>query len=632
MASNYFSKQNPTDISLQSEDGGGLTLTKNGKFLFGAKLQEITDELNETSFNGVVDINPNTNSSYIGIMNMDSEPVEVNIPNNNQYSLFTPPEENIVFTDPPKDDCANEFDNSSTVLLNWENNNVNLGWDPYGANGTGIKDGEINKAKKYFKDNYWDTNSKNTGNFSIASDALNNAGNPKLLIKNLPPGLRVMAAQFNYNAKQWWTRILAAVGENWLNSGLGVPYRLTSNLGPTSSDSYEYLLDDGVTKSGKFVYNPYKVQPDPNKEFSLKGDKRIQLFIDQYDQIISVYNQDKTAFLTALKKETIRYYTALDGSNKALLNFHTQYVEKAYDLALKYINCPYDTQNSTTVKPNPSQSTQSTPPPSPTPAVSMTAQEIEEGIYAANFLPAAENETSQVFEEVLVQNPKDVIQNPPVTWSLSVISTTKAPTETVRIKANNGGKIPKDGSEFKTYGSLFKIIQPADSKGLGSQVYYPTALFNQADPLWNKLSSNGGTMGSIGCAYASFCMLVTHHKNDPGYTPQWMWDNASKSIVVYWNTLAKAVGLTAVKESGTMARIDELLKTRPVEFEWVTARANRNGWKGVKYAYGNQHWMVIVGKNTDGTYTIFDPSGGKIRSNVSGESIEVGLNNIVYIK
>lgn len=399
MASNYFANQNPNDIAIQSEDGGGMVFTKQGKFLFGAKLPEINQQLNEEFYQGNVDVNPNTNSSFIGIMNANSEPIDVDIPSTNQYSLFTPPENVILEPNPPKDDCANEFNDAATVLLTWENDNVNLGWDPYGANGSGIKNGEINKAKKYFLDNFWDTNNKNTGNFSISSDAGSNKNDPKLLIKNLPPGLRIMAAQFNYNAKQWWTRILATAGEDWLNSGFGVPYRLTANLGPNSNDSYEYLLKDGTTKSGKFVYNSYKVQPDSTKEFTLKGDKRIQLFIDQYDQIIDLYNQDKAKFLSALKDETIRYYTAFNGSNTTLLNFHKQYVEKAYDLALKYMDCPFDNQmTSTTVKPNPNQSTQSTPPPSPTPPVSLTAAEIEEGIYEANFLPASEDEGFQLFD------------------------------------------------------------------------------------------------------------------------------------------------------------------------------------------------------------------------------------------
>ena len=399
MANNYFANQNPNDITIQSEDGGGMIFTKQGKFLFGAKLPDVNKQLNEEFYQGNVDINPNTNSSFIGVMNAQSEAIDVNIPSNNQYSLFTPPENVVVEPNPPKDDCANEFNDAATTLLNWENDNVQLGWAPYGANGTGIKNGEIDKAKKYFLDNYWNTNNNNTGNFSIAADANTNKSNPKLLIKNLPPGLRIMAAQFNYNAKQWWTRILATAGEDWLNSGFGVSYKSTSNLGPTGADSYEYLLKDGVTKSGKYVYNPYKVNPDPNKTFSLKGDKRIQLFIDQYDQIIDLYNQDKDKFLSALKDETIRYYTALDGSNTDLLNFHKKYVEKAYSLAVRFKDCPMDDQmSSTTVKQNPNKSTESTPAPSPTPATSLTAAEIEEGIYEANFLPSSESEGFQIFD------------------------------------------------------------------------------------------------------------------------------------------------------------------------------------------------------------------------------------------
>jgi hypothetical protein len=420
MASNYFANQNPNDIAIQSEDGGGIVLTNQGKFLFGAKLPDVNQQLNEDFYQGNVDINPNTNSSFIGIMNAKSAPVDVNIPSTNQYSLFTPPENTVVEPNPPKDDCANEFNDSSAVLLNWENDNTSKGnyknittavydggWDPYGANGSGIKNGEINKAKKYLQDYFWNTNNKNTGDFSIAADAGTNKDNPKLLIKNLPPGLRVMAVQFNYNAKQWWTRILATVGEDWLNSGFGIPYRLTSNLGPTSSDSYEYLLKDGITKSGKYVYNSYKVAPDSNKEFALKGDKRIQLFIDQYDQIIDLYNQDKGKFLSTLKDETIRYYKALDQAltpNPSRLKFWLEYVERAYKLATKFKDCPADNQMSpTTVLPKPNQSTQSIPPPSPTPQVSLTADEVEEGIYIANFLPASESEGAQIFGYIIYE-------------------------------------------------------------------------------------------------------------------------------------------------------------------------------------------------------------------------------------
>jgi hypothetical protein len=642
MASNYFANQNLNDIAIQSEDGGGMIFTKQGKFLFGAKLPEINEQLNEEFYQGNVDVNPNTNSSFIGIMNANSEPIDVDIPSTNQYSLFTPLENVILEPNPPKDDCANEFNDAATVLLTWENDNVALGWDPYGANGTGIQNGEIDKAKKYFLDNYWNTNNKNTGNFSVAAEAGVNQQNSKLLIKNLPPGLRIMAAQFNYNAKQWWTRILATVGEDWLNSGFGVPYRLTANLNSNSNDSYEYLLKDGITKSGKFVYNPYKVQPDPSKEFTLKGDKRIQLFIDQYDQIIDLYNKDKAKFLSALKDETIRYYTkdetiryytAFNGSNTPLLNFHKTYVEKAYELALKYMNCPVDDQmTSTTVKPDPNKSTESTKP-KPSPPVSLTAQEIEEGIYEANFLPASEDEGAKLIDEILVQNPDDITQNAPTTQSSSVINPDTIKLEINKIKKSNNNIIPKEGLDFKKYKSLFKLIEPTDVKdNLGNQVYYPTALFNQGDPTWGSLKDGIYTMRKQGCAYVSFCMLVTYHKKDAGYTPEWMWNNASQEIVVKWSILANTVNLKFIRDKkGTMDSIDELLKTKPVEFEWVKETATKNGYKGEPYAKSRQHWMVIVGKNSDRTYTIFDPNGGKIRENVIASSIKAGLGAIVYI-
>jgi hypothetical protein len=41
--------------------------------------------------------------------------------------------------------------------------------------------------------------------------------------------------------------------------------------------------------------------------------------------------------------------------------------------------------------------------------------------------------------------------------------------------------------------------------------------------------------------------------------------------------------------------------------------------------------MVITGKNSDGTYTVFDPAGGVIRKNQSRDQIEAGLERIAYV-
>lgn len=93
----FFSDINPTDITIQSEDGGGIKFTQQGKFIFGAKQQNIIDQLNQENYQGTVDVNPNE-QSYIAIMNDNSTNVDVEIGNKNQFSLFEPVNNNIVTT------------------------------------------------------------------------------------------------------------------------------------------------------------------------------------------------------------------------------------------------------------------------------------------------------------------------------------------------------------------------------------------------------------------------------------------------------------------------------------------------------------------------------------------------------
>jgi len=343
----FFRDIQPGDVSIEGRQSNGITAKSDGSVILysGVKNNELE---NLQNYNGNIPIDGYL-GNIIAVLKADQE-VAFPIGNNNEetYIESTQIDPNKIITaENTTTDCGNEFDEAATVLLNWENDNVSLGWDPYGANGTGIKNGEIDKAKKYFLDNYWNTNDKNTGDYSIAEAAstLTSPDEPKLLIKNLPPGLRIMAAQFNYNAKQWWTRILAAVGEDWLNSGYGLPYRVTVNLPKTGGPFvYEYFLKDGVTKSGNKVYSPYAPIPfNAGKDQTVQeGWKRVWMFLREYDDIISLYNKDKVKFLTALKDETIRYYKTLDNSNNRqdLLNFHVTYVEKAYELALKYKDCP----------------------------------------------------------------------------------------------------------------------------------------------------------------------------------------------------------------------------------------------------------------------------------------------------
>jgi hypothetical protein len=124
--------------------------------------------------------------------------------------------------------------------------------------------------------------------------------------------------------------------------------------------------------------------------------------------------------------------------------------------------------------------------------------------------------------------------------------------------------------------------------------------------------------------------------------------------MVYWDKMAATVNKKVTLTQGSMAQIDKILQTKPVGFEWYGGIIYKNkGWdkgynlykgnvkvspsgkkvttKGISYTSSKQHWMVITGKNSDGTYTIFDPAGGVIRKNQTTEHIEAGLNRIIYV-
>jgi hypothetical protein len=495
----FFRDVNPGDVSIEGRQSNGITARADGSVILysGVKNNELE---NLQNYNGNIPIDGYL-GNIIAVLKADQE-VAFPIGNNNEetYIESTQIDPNKIITaENTTTDCGNEFDEAATVLLNWENDNVSLGWDPYGANGTGIKNGEIDKAKKYFLDNYWNTNDKNTGDYSIAEAAstLTSPDEPKLLIKNLPPGLRIMAAQFNYNAKQWWTRILAAVGEDWLNSIYGLPYRVTVNLPKTGGPFvYEYFLKDGVTKSGNKVYSPYAPIPfNAGKDQTVReGWKRVWLFLREYDDIISLYNKDKVKFLTALKDETIRYYKTLDNSNNRqdLLNFHVTYVEKAYELALKYKDCPpQQTQQTQTQQVQQVQQTQQQ-----TTSNTLPTKEDTPPDPAIEFLPETEFAQSsvQIFDDEI---------NYITIGNLSPLSPEKyAEGEKVTVVGNNGYKTSyvKKGKYFypdptkipllKDKSFTDKVKQIANEFGISAEFLIKIMInesgLNPASGLWRK--------------------------------------------------------------------------------------------------------------------------------------------------
>ena len=262
------------------------------------------------------------------------------------------------------------------------------------------------------------------------------------------------------------------------------------------------------------------------------------------------------------------------------------------------------------------------PSPSPTPPVVVEEENLTEFKYDETPI----EEGIPLYDIIQV---KDNIQDGVLTVESPSLVSIASARNAIR---NNGGRVPKEGVDFEKYGSSFKIIQNNEATygALGNQHYYPCALYNQGDPQWGSNFGGGYTLKAAGCCYTSFSMIVTNRKNNAGYTPQWFWDNVKKSTVVYWSVMGDAVGLSGNLVSTTStSKVDEVLKTGPLMFEWDnTNRASKTSYAGIYTK--RHHWMVINGRNTDGTYTIFDPAGGKIRKNQTKAQIEAGLIRIFY--
>jgi len=325
MANNYFAKQNPTDIAIQSEDGGGLVFTQQGKYLFGSKLPDVNQQLNEESFQGNVDVDPNTNSSYIGIMNAQSEPINIDISSTNQYSLFTPPE-NIIIEPAPQDDCDPEFD---AVLIG-------------GLDTGGYK--PLNEQLDIFKEGYGSEKKVKAFSHSTSVTAITS------FLKDHP---KVPVIMFSAGCK-YSDKIAAVPSINKSRIYIVEPYN--GSDAKTTPKAVQDAVASGVPSKNVYV--------GPGAGVG-KG------IID---------NPSKT---NSSKKGIDAHWDALRIVGKVMKD---------------NIKCNSQQTQSTTVLPDPNKSTNSTPRPSPTPPTSMTAQEIEEGIYNANFLPASDNPGADLFD------------------------------------------------------------------------------------------------------------------------------------------------------------------------------------------------------------------------------------------
>jgi len=428
----YYPRINSTDRNILHEDGGGIVMTNQGKFMFSSLSKEKLNELKELQYNGVLPIEFN-NMSIIGIMNEDSLPqnniIEGNI---NRTTLIDPTGIN---PPPPSSNniCGgeeidnNEFQEAAKIFSLWEelnsnggNSNLsfydnnryfksinqlsnlfitsdyqqiiskvglngasfkNLGWEQYGS-------GESSLLSNigFFYSDYWIKNNNNDlGKLNnqyqkqFTQTSTNQNINRSIFdIQTLPSGLRTICLRTNYNSgKTWINRILTTVGPNYMNE---------PTLGITIAESKE-------GSSGL--------------PFSDKAKK----FFDQYDQIIVLYNRDKQKFLEQLAKETKDFTVRLvdQGNNlrfktqpNAFKDFYSIYVDLSLAIALKYKDCPdeYTVAGSVQQQSQQSQKTNNK-------VVSKTiTEEEDEGLYEIEFeaLPTNENDINNNFINTGVEN------------------------------------------------------------------------------------------------------------------------------------------------------------------------------------------------------------------------------------
>ena len=70
----YRRKINPGDVSIEGRASNGITLDNTGNvFLYSSQNQNIINQLDSSSYTGVVEISPNTDNSFIGILSTSTD-------------------------------------------------------------------------------------------------------------------------------------------------------------------------------------------------------------------------------------------------------------------------------------------------------------------------------------------------------------------------------------------------------------------------------------------------------------------------------------------------------------------------------------------------------------------------------
>jgi len=202
--------------------------------------------------------------------------------------------------------------------------------------------------------------------------------------------------------------------------------------------------------------------------------------------------------------------------------------------------------------------------------------------------------------------------------------------------------IPKDENPASTIDdtdlgnedvSSTESVGPPDIDKANVAILWNCNIFNQGDIRWGNYSGSGTTMRRAGCCLSTYAMASSAYGLNA--TPGDFYKASGNNVVAYWGTISSKYKQTTTPSfyySIDQNKLDNLLSKGPLLWESKNKKdKSSKGGVMAPYVRGNQHWMAITGKNKDGTYIVYDPNGGKVRTSVPIDHILYRLGRIGVI-
>jgi hypothetical protein len=604
----YFRNIKPGDVSVEGRQSNGFTADKKGNVIFYSALKDSElDYLAETQNKD--DIPLYYGNSYFGVIKSEVHN-NLNLGNNNYETLNNKVDANkIITTDPNITGYKTIITTNATITIpNGKTGPISV-LVFYPGIAVGGKDGKdymppiIKKSLPDFYEKYVIVvpNTDKTAWSNIKSEYEAEVKKANLTTKNISIGIFSGSGNNNRDIQKYLSKI-----DGMVNFIIMDPWP-----GSTLKDNVTAIKNKGIKVY--MMYNPgewtsYNTYPSGLKNLL---------------SVVEKNNKDNVV------KVTTKH---IDIPSEMLTRFKSQ-IESNLDTTIT----PQQTQTQPQQQQSlPPKQEEKIPPAAPPP----DDEEVTEFIFLEESSPELSPTQLTAFIDTTVNNNEEL--------TIEDLRREKEEEEKIIRREKKKEKIPTGDK----VGSIKALIQnnSKDYNNLGDIIYHSTPLYSQSDPEWGSYKSGDLKMSSHGCCYTTICMLLGNATKDASKTtPYSVWNSGkpnTKSVLVYFDNLAGVFGKSIKLTSGSLAGIDNILKTKPVGFEWSSKKGWPKGYnlykgnkkgnykgdsKGISYTCCNQHWMVITGKNSDGTYTVFDPAGGVIRKNQSRDQIEAGLERIAYV-